>query len=273
LQNVLTLLTLAGFSLFVFFNLIILAILLPTLLKTLLDIESAASRDSGALLNSTLTAACFAVTYLCIDPIVKTVYVLRCYYGAARTSGEDLKVSIKQFSLAARTTAGLFVLGAILTFPIAARAQSDEPRTAPVESRVSQSEVNRHIEEVLKQSKYNWRKSTEANDIDMQEGVVFRFMRKVFETIRNWIRELRDWIRDFLRRLFSSREQRNDGSQFQWVTSSLLLYVLLGVAVIALATYLVYLQRRKRAMAPTQLDKLTVPLDIADESVRADQLP
>jgi len=272
LQNVLALLTLAGFSLFVFLNLVVLAILLPTLLKMLLAIESAASRDTGALLNSTLMAACFGVTYLCVDPIIKTVYVLRCYYGASRTSGEDLKVTIQQFSLAAKTLAGLLLLCAILAFPFAARAQSSATGPSPTAPHISQAEVNRQIEAVLQQSKYNWRRAAEAID-EGQEGVVSRFLKKVFETIDNWLQKLTDWIRNFLRRIFSSRERSYDDRKFTWVTSSLLLYVLLGVAVIALATYLVYLQRKKRAMAPTMLAGLTVPLDITDESVRADQMP
>ena len=81
-----------------------------------------------------------------------------------------------------------------------------------------------------------------------------------------------DWIDDFLRRLFSAGTRASGDHRFQWVTSSLLLYVLLGAVVIALIVYLIRL-RMKKSAAPVMLESLPIALDITDESVRADQLP
>ena len=90
----LILLYLGIFSFLVWVNVMMAMGSVPMLAKTFLGIESAASRDSSALFNSTLIVASFALANLCFDPLWKAVYVVRCFHGAARRSGVDLKVQL-----------------------------------------------------------------------------------------------------------------------------------------------------------------------------------
>ena len=95
-QNILGLLCLGGFGLFVFFNCAITSAAVPMLLKSLLGIETVFSRSGMAMLNTTFFAAMAGVTYLCVDPILKTVYVLRCFYGESIQSGADLRAELQR---------------------------------------------------------------------------------------------------------------------------------------------------------------------------------
>jgi hypothetical protein len=99
-QNHFVLAVLAGFALFVFQNAAMVCFLLPGLIKMLLGVESVFTRSGLSLLNTTFFAAMAGLTYLCVDPIVKVVYALRCFYGESLESGDDLKAELKRASVA-----------------------------------------------------------------------------------------------------------------------------------------------------------------------------
>jgi hypothetical protein len=69
---------------------------LPGLLKMLLGWETMASRSTGAWIsNSTFQTVVLALTFLCLDPLWKAVFALRCFYGESVRSGADLQVQLK----------------------------------------------------------------------------------------------------------------------------------------------------------------------------------
>lgn len=94
-QNHLLLLVLSAFGIFVFLNVALGAITVPRLIKILLGVEMEFGKSWATILNTTFLATVTAVTYLCVDPVVKAVYVLRCFYGESLRSGEDLTVELK----------------------------------------------------------------------------------------------------------------------------------------------------------------------------------
>src|SRR5207244_10477872 len=68
-----------------------------SLLKMLLGIGTAFAGSPWGLLNTTFVATVGALMYLCLDPLVKAVYLLRCFYGESLHTGEDLRAELKQF--------------------------------------------------------------------------------------------------------------------------------------------------------------------------------
>ncbi len=104
-QNHFLLAILFAFGLVVLLNWSMLCLVLPGLVKTIFGIESIFSRSVFSLLNSTFFAIMLGLTYLCVDPILKATYALRCFYGQSRRSGEDLKAELKQQSLLAAKAA------------------------------------------------------------------------------------------------------------------------------------------------------------------------
>jgi hypothetical protein len=72
-------------------------VLLPGLLKSVLGLETVFTLSGWhALFNTTFLATVFALSYLCLDPILKAVHVLRCFHGESRTTGEDLLVELRR---------------------------------------------------------------------------------------------------------------------------------------------------------------------------------
>ncbi len=117
LQNHYALLLLKLFGVFVFLNLAVAIVMIPYLLQTLFGIETRFTQvlhDPETLLtvmlNTTFFTALFGLTYLCVDPLLKTAYVLRCFYGESLQTGQDLKTELCN-ALPAAKLAALFLLG------------------------------------------------------------------------------------------------------------------------------------------------------------------
>jgi hypothetical protein len=55
------------------------------------------STPSGiyAILNTTFLMTVYWISYLCLDPLIKTAHVLRCFHGESQCTGEDLIVELR----------------------------------------------------------------------------------------------------------------------------------------------------------------------------------
>jgi hypothetical protein len=73
-------------------------VLIPQLLKTFFGMETIFTLSSRHIMNSTFFAVVCAISYLCLDPLIKTAYALRCFYGEALQSGEDLWVELQNLT-------------------------------------------------------------------------------------------------------------------------------------------------------------------------------
>ena len=69
-------------------------------MRIVFGIESVFTQSPLSVWNTTFLSGVLGLTYLCVDPLVKAVYVLRCFYGESLKSGEDLKAELKHFATA-----------------------------------------------------------------------------------------------------------------------------------------------------------------------------
>ena len=112
---------------FVFINLASAVFMAPHLLKSLLGIDTMFTRSGTYLVNTTFWAGTAALAFLCLDPLVKAVYALRCFYGTSITTGRDLRVALA--GLRGRGVAALLAVCLFVMAPAAAMA-TDAARTA-----------------------------------------------------------------------------------------------------------------------------------------------
>ena len=287
-QNYTALLFLAAFGAFVFLNCAIVCGAFPQLLKSLLGIETVFSRGGTAILNTTFFATMFGLTYLCVDPILKSLYVLRCFYGEAIQSGADLRSELRRFAAPAAGLAALLLLCLTLTPTAIARAAEPPPAPAPTAAvkDVSPTELNHAIDEVIQQRKYTWRMPREKlpEPEEGKAGFITEFFNSVGRLIRDavkgffqWLGKGLDWLGRLLSKIFGGRSFSPSlpGSGLDWVALSQVLLYLLLAAVLSAVTILLYRlwgnRRRKPDVLQTEAIQ-SVP-DISDESVGADQLP
>ena len=277
-QNNAILAILLAFGFCVFLNWMTVCLILPRLFKMLFGIESDFTKNPFALMNTTFFAAICGLTYLCVDPILKTIYALRCFYGESLESGEDLKAELASFSRSAANVAvGILILSAVLIPSTVSAASTNAPGVS-ITSSIESPDLDHAINQTIHESKYLWRMPREKIvEPEENEGVIARFFHKAGKLVRDCVQAMLDWLKKILKKLFP--ESRNvsprSSSSTDWMMLlQVFLYALVAVVLIALAIFLLRLWRGRQpqptvtASEPIQ----TIP-DIADENVHADQLP
>ncbi|PAW80134.1 MAG: hypothetical protein B9S32_02030 [Verrucomicrobia bacterium Tous-C9LFEB] len=76
-------------------NIILTLFALPYLLRALFGVETLFTISGLHLFNTTFIVTACALTFLCLDPLLKAAYALRCFYGDSLTSGDDLRLSLQ----------------------------------------------------------------------------------------------------------------------------------------------------------------------------------
>jgi hypothetical protein len=281
-QNHIALAIMAGFGFYVFLNWVVTGLTLPYLIKMLFGVESVFTRSAFSLLNTTFFAGMLGLTYLCVDPILKTVYVLRCFYGGSLESGEDLRAELNSVVAASQPMAAIVVLllGLFCASPLRAAdtpAPAAPPATAPVSSPIPPVDLDRAINRTIHEDKYTWRMPREKIvEPDTQEGMLARFFDKVGAMLRKWARAVRDWLDEWLRKLFPNQRvnSSSDNSGYGWIEAlQILLYGLVAAVLAALAVLLYRVWRDRRSPTVVASEPIQPVPDINDENVGADQLP
>jgi hypothetical protein len=282
-QNHILLALLGAFGVFVFLNLAIAVLQAPQLLNSLFGIETLFSQSLWGMLNTTFLAAVAGMTYLCIDPIVKAAYVLRCFYGQSMQSGEDLKVILRRVA-GQRQAAAVFLAIVLWPTTLLAAPGSDPDVTehsAPIHSEISSPELDRVIGEVISQREYTWRMPRIKGAPDENPGLIALFFRSMLDTLRSWFnaalelaKKIVDWIFEVLLKRFSENRSNRD-SATGWINSlQFLLLTLLAVTAGALAIVLLRAWKRRghssEAIAATAVPSTP---DLTDLHLLADQLP
>ena len=251
----------AGFGLVVAINLAIATFVLPRLLQTFFGVETTFTKSGTSLLNSTFFALVVGLTYLCLDPIMKAIYVLRCFYAESVRSGADLRVAFRR---------SLVTLAVLLIVASAPRAQA--------QTGTSTAELDRVIDQVIHQRQYAWRLPRQRPpESDAQKSFIVRVTESAVRTVRRWTRTLRrafdEFVRWLLRRPQGERPTPGElsgkaGALRRWM------YALLGVAAVAIAILLfLTLRRRRPSEAIAMADTMAVPVDLSQEDVSPAQMP
>lgn len=281
-QNHIILAMMTAFGFYVFLNWVVTGLMLPHLIKMLFGIESVFTRSTFSVLNTTFFAGMLGLTYLCVDPILKTVYVLRCFYGESLESGEDLRAELNSVVAASQPIAAMVVLllGLLCASPLKAAdapAAATSPAKTPVSSAVAPADLDRAINRTIHEDKYTWRMPREKIvEPAAQESMTARFFDKVGAMLRKWARAVLDWLGDWLRKLFRHVPTHSDSgtSGYGWIEALyILLYGLVAVALAALAILLYRVWRDRRSPAVVASEPIQPVPDINDENVGADQLP
>ena len=231
----------------VFINVGALLLLIPQLLKTLFGVETELSRSQVLMANSTFLAITAVLTYAIVDPLIKSIYVLRCFYGESIATGEDLKAQLKL--IVARVALAIVAL----TIPIA-HAQP------PAHS------VDRAIDDVLKRPEFSWR--LPHRPAKEQKTWFTQVLNNALEKFGQWMDEFSRWLHE----RFRPKEEAPPGKQpppkmQAWV------YALLGLALLIFVVLFIRLFRgRSRTIAVAEPVPTALP-DLASDDTSADQLP
>lgn len=267
------------FGLVVLFNASIAILMLPYLLKKFLGLETVFTISGLHAINTTFLATVLGITYLCMDPLVKVVYGLRCYYGEALQSGADLKTELHIFK-----SKGSLFIAILIFFSLLAPFQANgeqQFKLSPAElTPVSPEQLDRSIDEVLERREFAWRLPRDKQQLEDDEapGPLASIIRwaleaigKGLKTLVNWIQKLDEWLDN----LWPKTEKGINHKDDDWRESiRFLLILLVIVLIIVLIYYLTKLrQKRQTSQAEAESEAVTSAPDLTDEGVKADELP
>ena len=237
-QNHAVLAILGGFALVVFFNWITVALLCPLALKTLFGVESIFSRSPLSMLNTTFFAVMAGLTYLCVDPLIKAAYALRCFYGESLSSGADLRAELRLWAAPGPALALLLLPAGCpgRIRPASAnrrRAPVRQPRAPPASRPNSWTGQS---PKCCRNAEYTWRMPREkvVEPEPAQKGIIGRFVERALDTVKNWGTKFAGWLGRILRKLFGPQRQVTPApSGFAWMNwLYLLIYALVAAALV-----------------------------------------
>lgn len=262
MENQILMFLLLLFGMFVWLNVIIAALALPFIIKTLLGIETPFTLSVESLFNTTFIAVTIGMAYLCIDPVAKTAYVLRCFHGESRQTGEDLLVTLRRF-----TAMAVVALLCVVSAP-AATPENPAPPASPASQR-SAPALDRAIDEVLRKPQYTWR-SPRQKKLKESESKGF----KMIERFADWVKGVFKGFGDWLDNLFKKGAPQGPPG-FSLFSKQGLTFTLI-VLVAGILGYLLYLLWRirfKTRPTDTLAEASAAPPNLADENLTAGQLP
>ncbi len=251
---------LALFSVFVFLDICLAVLGVPHLLKMLLGVETDFTLSFASTVNTTFLAAAAGVTYLCIDPLIKAVYTMRCFYGESRATGEDLRVALRSFR-----TPALALLILFLTLAPFTHAAKVEPQP-PTSERGT--ELDHSIERVLERAEYTWRspRAKAAKEKPEESAMAKRF--------REWAKTTVKSVLDWLEKLFRAKRTTTGSGKFSFTTEGFV-YILIAavLVIIGVLVWLLWRTRSRASSAELEASPAAPIPDLARDDVAGDELP
>ena len=278
-QNHILLLVLKLFAVIVFLNIGITLVFLPYLMKSILGIETVFTLSGMGILNTTFMAVVSGFTYLCIDPVIKTIYVLRCFHGRSRQTGDDLKAAIRPFL---KTGAAILTAFA-LVLPVAASLVK-ESAAGEVSAQVSDDlhyadQLDEQIESVLAQRRFAWRIPREEVPVPPEEqGWIGATLEWIGEKINALFRTLGEWIESFfewLRKKMPSPEisDSSGGGDYRSVVRWIFYALGFGLAVWLIFWMIRWFKNSQPVRSEEVDDSASMEIDLSDENITAEDLP
>ncbi|MEX2016067.1 MAG: hypothetical protein WD873_05465, partial [Candidatus Hydrogenedentales bacterium] len=172
-------------------NLGMIVMFLPELLRILLGIETAFTIAPLGALNSAFVVMVCLLTYLCLDPVVKTVYALRCFYGEARQSGADLRVALRRIKHAAAL--------AVVVCTAAAFGPTNVAFAQTAQETVDAAQLDQVLDDVFTGREFSWRAPRIADEDESSYTVaavksIIQTVRNVFARVIRFFEGIRDWF-------------------------------------------------------------------------------
>lgn len=263
-QNHVGLCFLAIAAFVVFLNALSLIWLVPGLMKMLFGVETMFSRNPFSLLNTTVLMIAVGFTYLVLGPVTKTFYVLRCFYGRAVTTGEDLRVAIRRFRAVALCLLG----GLVLLAGGTARAADAQ-------------KLDQSIDRVLTRPEYAWRaprvEGTKAEKVNKTllskfADAVHDFFQACWAPIKKGFRKFIKWLGKLFKVDRPEHEEDKPGLDWHGVFEKVI-FGLCAVVLIAAGGIAWRAWKRRGIVPQITAEPVRAMPDLRSEEVTADELP
>ena len=264
--GIVVMIPLCPFGIIVALNIGAAVVFLPSLLKTLFGVDTLFSIAPSMAFSPSFLALVAGLTYLVLDPLIKTAYALRCFRASAHHSGQDIRSALFRIRRVVATMLAIAMFATALTSePVL--AQSTESSSS-----VSSNQLDEAIDDTLQERKYAWR--LPRSRPEMKDTGVFASLGEGLLDTGTWllkqIRAVVKWIQDF----FDGRELKSSTPSTINEQSMQGMVVGLTVVLICILGYIAIHVWRKTTVIQVSATPVTlIEPDLNDENTTADELP
>ncbi len=273
-QNHRILLVLFSFGFFVFLNLATGIFLIPHLFKMLFGIETVFTLSRWCFLNTTFLAVLVSVTFLCMNPLIKTVYALRSFYGLSRQTGEDLKTELRRGKGGAGWAAALLILVLVVN-GLAEERDVDTQKDVPAQK------LNEALDDVLQHPEYSWRLPREKIKTTGEESGFFGSffdevgvtLKKAWKPFKKLWNKFLDWVDDLFPK--AKDKPKAQEREWDWRTSLQIVVFTILTATVSLLAILLFRKWKERGIRTHHVasQAIVAKPNLNDEKVQASELP
>ncbi|MBI1177331.1 DUF4129 domain-containing protein [bacterium] len=278
----------AGFV--VILNIGITLMLLPHLLKMLFGVESQFTQSFWVFTNSTFQMTVVAIAWLCLDPLAKTIYLLRTFQAESLTTGDDIRAELRHIrrNRAAGAVVAFLILfmsfGGFAADPVAfettpVRTAKNAIATGKLMETASPEKLDHAIDEVLKRREYTWRMPREELEKSTtSDNWLKRTLRRMFDWIANGLKSVARGVFQILRWIIDKifgQDRAPHSSGKGWSNAVRGIFILLLIALAAAIGYLIYRfwLHYRNLTTDVIAEPVAAAPDLEDDNLTAAQLP
>ena len=238
-------------------NVALLVILAPLLVKIFTGYESV-STERGVAAFGIQFPIILALTWLCLDPLVQSVYVVRAFHWEGQRTGEDLLVRLQRL-------APLLLLALCVVRPVFA-----EPSPT-----LSRDTLNQSIDRTLRAPEYDWRNPPAGQEADKKDWFIdtvdniLAFLHRCRNVLSKAWSDLVEWIVSLLRPVLPAPEPFGQGKP----VGVRPVFYGIGIVILALALVLLWKFRPRRNTVVPEPVPVAKTVDLNNEGLLASDLP
>ncbi|MCP3921762.1 MAG: hypothetical protein GY714_04175 [Desulfobacterales bacterium] len=259
-QNIKILFIYSLFGFFVFLNVCSVLYFLPYLLSRILGIETLFSMSGFSFLNPSFLVISMGITYICVDPFIKTTYAIRCFYGSSMLTGEDLTAELKSFKQKSIVFAVILILF-LIPISISSQTITHTP-----------NELNESIEETLSQRKFKW-KIPRPQEERVRTGMFDSFIDWIKPYFKSFEKTLKKWFESSSRKpRGSNRDVNSYTSSSQISYTKIFVILIIALLCIGLIFFIRNFKLKKKDIGAGENPLQSETPDLTDDYVDADNL-
>jgi hypothetical protein len=278
-------------GLVVFVNVLVLLIAGPIVFRTITGEETVFTNNTNGMFNSTLFTTAVVITWLLMDPLLRAVFVIRCFRVDAIRTGVDLRATLSRCARVALVLTLLVIPSGAGSQPargsqprldtsnIPARRAESLPHIPEPALSVEPAKLDRSIREVTRRPEFLWQEPRQV-DAAPPSNAFIRFTQDAVRFIGDVVHRTLDWVGGVIRAIIrwllgNQRDESPEGPGGRDVPfAAPVLYVLMALAAGAAIALLLRLRIRRRRKARTvPTTPTTEVLDLASEGVSPNQAP
>ncbi len=204
-QNVAICVTMGFIGFFAWLNVVAACSLVPLFGKMFFGIESQFTINAEALFNSTFLFGTVLIAHLGLSPLIKAIYVLRCFYAESRVTGADLLSRLAGVRRerrrpspgtprSPRRKVAALLAGFLVATTGAAPLSAEDALPPPGPDRET---MDRAIRDAMAAKKYQWKLSRDelAGNLPSADSWLQRQLTQIADSVDEQLRRFRAWLK------------------------------------------------------------------------------